>query len=455
MKWRGLSTRVGFAIAVACAALVGGAAQAAHLSVPATQICAPMSTAWDVNDAGTVAGYVGTLATTRAVTCSGNVIADLELPTDATGSIAVAINSLGQSAGQITLASGGAEAAVWDSSGAITRLGVLPGGLFSAAQDINDDGWVVGAAGGMGGTRAFVWRGSGPIEALPLPSGTIAAVAQGINNDGAIAGTAFGDLGPNRAVVWQAGGIVELPALAEGATASAVDINDAGQVVGNSSTTGPPWNVRNAVLWHQGEIVDLGSLGGSFGLATAIDGDGDVAGYMTNAANESRAFVWTSGHRTLMEPLDGDAQSFAFGMNGAGTIVGISNPTPPAVGRAVSWASPTDTTPPELDVSLSPNVLRPPNHKYVTVVATITATDDSGIDPTVELVSVTSNEPDNGTDDGNTVDDIVTTSDPTTVQLRAERAEGGTGRVYTLTYQATDGSGNSATRMATVVVPLS
>jgi hypothetical protein len=36
----------------------------------------------------------------------------------------------------------------------------------------------------------------------------------------------------------------------------------------------------------------------------------------------------------------------------------------------------------------------------------------------------------------------------------AERNEYGTGRIYTITYQATDESGNTATKSATVTVPV-
>ena len=59
--------------------------------------------------------------------------------------------------------------------------------------------------------------------------------------------------------------------------------------------------------------------------------------------------------------------------------------------------------------------------------------------PEVELVSATSNEPDNapGGGDGNTTNDIVVVDDDT-FQVRAERDENGSGRVYTITYEATD-----------------
>jgi probable HAF family extracellular repeat protein len=338
VRLKHLAVSIAVVIAAVCTTLVAGAALAADASLQATEACNPMSSAWDVNDAGTVAGYVGSWPDVRAATCSSeNTISYLATPDDATGSIAVAINSLGQVAGQISLSSGVSEAAIWDSSGAVTRLGLLTGGSFSSAQDINDNGWVVGAASTAGGIKGFLWDGSGPIEALPMPSGATSAVAQAINNDRTIAGGASVMYGPGLAVVWQDGVVIALPPLADGATASAVDINDAGQVVGNSATTAPPWLVRDAVLWDDGGVVDLGSLGGSFGLAAAINVEGQIAGYMTNAADENHAFLWEDGTMTLLDPLPGDTHSFAFGMNGRGEIVGISVQTLSGVGRAVRW----------------------------------------------------------------------------------------------------------------------
>jgi hypothetical protein len=110
-----------------------------------------------------------------------------------------------------------------------------------------------------------------------------------------------------------------------------------------------------------------------------------------------------------------------------------------------------DTTPPEITVSVTPDSLWPPNHKYVKVEATVTAQDAVDPSPTITLVSLTSNEPDNGKGDGNTVNDIVITDDYT-FEFRAERSGNGVGRVYTITYQATDASGNSAQASTTVTV---
>ncbi len=114
-----------------------------------------------------------------------------------------------------------------------------------------------------------------------------------------------------------------------------------------------------------------------------------------------------------------------------------------------------DEIAPALEVSLRPNRLWPPNHKYVTVEATAVANDDFDPTPAVTLVSVTSNEPDNapGGRDGNTTNDIVIL-DRDTFRLRAERDETRSGRVYTVTYRAADDCDNTTTESATVTVPV-
>jgi len=111
-----------------------------------------------------------------------------------------------------------------------------------------------------------------------------------------------------------------------------------------------------------------------------------------------------------------------------------------------------DTTPPEINATETPSTLWPPNHKYVEVKVNVTAFDVCDPSPTITFVSITSNEPDNGLGDGNTIDDIIIVND-FTFKLRAERSGTGSGRVYTITYKATDVSGNYAVTTVTVEVP--
>jgi endo-1,4-beta-xylanase len=84
------------------------------------------------------------------------------------------------------------------------------------------------------------------------------------------------------------------------------------------------------------------------------------------------------------------------------------------------------------------------------------ATDTCDASPVVRLVSITSNEPDNGLGDGDQPGDIQGASfgtDDRQFLLRSERSGTGQGRIYTITYLATDASGNTTVRQATVTVP--
>jgi len=115
-----------------------------------------------------------------------------------------------------------------------------------------------------------------------------------------------------------------------------------------------------------------------------------------------------------------------------------------------------DTTPPEIMVTVEPEVLWPPNHKMVEVEYTVTVSDICDDDPQWVLVSVVSDEPDNGRGDGNTVDDIQDADLGTPdnfVSLRSERSGAEDGRVYTATFEVTDCSGNTAEATSNVYVP--
>jgi hypothetical protein len=118
-----------------------------------------------------------------------------------------------------------------------------------------------------------------------------------------------------------------------------------------------------------------------------------------------------------------------------------------------------DVTPPVITTNGQTITLWPPNHKYKTIKVTdfVTSVIDA-CDPTVgiasvSIVNVTSDEPENGTGDGNTTNDIVIAPDCRTVQLRSERMGPSNGRVYIITFRVTDASGNVATATGTVAVP--
>ncbi|MBZ0301376.1 MAG: tandem-95 repeat protein [Anaerolineae bacterium] len=95
------------------------------------------------------------------------------------------------------------------------------------------------------------------------------------------------------------------------------------------------------------------------------------------------------------------------------------------------------------------SVLWPPNHQMVSV--QILGVTDVENDPfTLTISGISVNEPDNGTGDGDTSGDVGGIGTDT-AQVRAERAGGGDGRVYEITFVADDGLENGASTCRVIV----
>jgi hypothetical protein len=110
-----------------------------------------------------------------------------------------------------------------------------------------------------------------------------------------------------------------------------------------------------------------------------------------------------------------------------------------------------DNIPPTITgQTASTYVLSPPNHTMRDVSIDYIIADNCGADT---VITVTSNEPVNGVGDGDTDPDWIVI-DKKHFQLRAERAAGGTGRIYYIEIKATDPSGNTTIDTIEVRVPL-
>jgi probable HAF family extracellular repeat protein len=129
---------------------------------------------------------------------------------------------------------------------------------------------------------------------------------------------------PFHAYVFHDGSLVDLGTLPGHFESSAHDINDHGQIVG-VSTSEPVQGQTSAraVLWQDGDIIDLGTLGGDFSEATAINKRGQVIGRSTTEAGHERAFVWQDGTMTPLGTLGGNT-STATAINRWGQIIGTS-----------------------------------------------------------------------------------------------------------------------------------
>ncbi len=105
-----------------------------------------------------------------------------------------------------------------------------------------------------------------------------------------------------------------------------------------------------------------------------------------------------------------------------------------------------DTTPPVItSLTASPNVLSPPNHKMTPITLSVTATDNCDPAPVSKIISITCNE-------SATASEMQITG-ALTASVAATRDGSGSGRIYTITVQCTDASGNSSTKTVAVTVP--
>jgi hypothetical protein len=111
-----------------------------------------------------------------------------------------------------------------------------------------------------------------------------------------------------------------------------------------------------------------------------------------------------------------------------------------------------DTTTPDFELSVSPTMLWPPDHKMVLITPSWMVSDDCDAAPQVSLVGIVANEGDNTIGDGHTSNDIQIGEDGS-IYLRSERSGTSDDRVYTITYQAIDDCGNTTVRSAAVSIP--
>jgi probable HAF family extracellular repeat protein len=240
--------------------------------------------------------------------------------------------------------------------GTLTDLGALPGGSnCSEPFRVNDRGEIVGTSEnglvdpitGVNQTRAVRWE-NGEIQEIGSFGGTQNA-AQGINTHGQISGWSlntipdpytFNPFGTTqtRAFLWQNGQMRDLGTLG-GPDAAGFGINEHGQISGYSNTNSIPNPVTGVppidpFLWQQGKgMQDLGTLGGAYGYANRLNNRGQVIGSSSTAVNPGacftegdpncHVFLWDRGTLTdLTTSTVGGNPLTPWWINDAGEIVG-------------------------------------------------------------------------------------------------------------------------------------
>jgi probable HAF family extracellular repeat protein len=120
-----------------------------------------------------------------------------------------------------------------------------------------------------------------------------------------------------------------------GSSSHAYNINNSNQVVGYSSSTN---SITRGFLWFDsndnyvsdpGEMIDLGTLGGTLSYAYGINNHGQVVGTAQTTGGTFRAFLYHDGMMTnlndYISPASGWILEEAWGISDSGYIVGLGN----------------------------------------------------------------------------------------------------------------------------------
>lgn len=241
-------------------------------------------------------------------------------------SLAWAMNSKGHVAGQATFkGASGAAAALWKQHDRPPKnlTAAIDGEIWaSQAWGLNDRGQVVGNVDRMcedcdGGQKPYLWQAGVPIELPLLPGTHRSGSARSVNGKGRIVGDNYID-GVFHAVMWRDGQAINLPSLGSLTGQAQTDsaayfINDDNVVVGTSRRAPGDQN-DVAVRWDaKGRIAELAGGSKAFGINRA----GTIVGQGGN-----QAVAWKNS-QLIRLVQDADASSsFARDINESGVIVG-------------------------------------------------------------------------------------------------------------------------------------
>ncbi|TDO45094.1 putative HAF family extracellular repeat protein [Kribbella sp. VKM Ac-2527] len=181
------------------------------------------------------------------------------------------------------------------------------------------------ALGGRAGRREEERDGWRLTDLELLPGGQHGS-AVAVNDDGTVIGRSdTEDGGISHAVLWQDGRITDLGTLG-GWDSTPCGLNRHGVVVGWSETRPGRMGERRPFIWRDGRMVDLSTLGVPQGFVpTAINDDGWVVGFSdTEPARVTHAFVWKAGEATDLGTLVRGVyqRSHAYDVDNEGRIVG-------------------------------------------------------------------------------------------------------------------------------------
>lgn len=236
---------------------------------------------------------------------------------------------------------------------------------------------------------------------------------------------------------------------------------DIQQILGSSSVfvgftagTGGAGHCQDILTWQFNTIYDpiidlpppvrppVADAGADIGIAANSSCEGVVlldGSASLNPDGGALTYIWSGP----FGELEGAVQSVPLPLGVHEVTLTVQNEGGATASDTLIVTVYDDSPPVVAGATADPAVLWAPNHKMVDVTVTVEAQDNCGGAVASEIIEILSNEPSNGSGDGNTAQDFVITG-PLTASLRAERAGVGAGRVYTLVVRTVDAAGNAA-----------
>lgn len=218
----------------------------------------------------------------------------------------------------------------------ITPLGSIGGGSGDL-HDLNNMGQVVGYALSEANVVSAYVSVDGVSTSLQ-PAGASASAASGINDAGLVTGYVTSG-GVKQAVMFANGQIVRLGSLGgAGADSNGIAINIEGQVAGTSIMA--DGRSSHAFRYTIGDpMQDLGTLGGANSVGNGINKAGHVVGQSEiNAGGEAHAFRHADGVMLDLGTLGGRSSS-ANAINDKGLVAGFSYTAGGDYAHAFTWAN--------------------------------------------------------------------------------------------------------------------
>jgi len=244
------------------------------------------------------------------------------------------INNAGIIVGKAHTDDNSVHATYWNASGA-HDIGTLTGAGISFAEDVNENGVIVGSSTAAHGQHAFTWTAGGGMvdNGSTLPTSNLGFAGwNAVNNAGQLAGTAYVLLSPYKASKGQIGDTqptIISPA-GQFSTGMALAINEAGTIVGyQNGSTGNP---HAAIFNGDGTFQDLGHLGLGESWAEDINNNGLIVGRAFGDDGTGnfvqKAMFYENGQMyellsQLQNPTGWSVLFQASGVNDLGQIVGV------------------------------------------------------------------------------------------------------------------------------------